>query len=98
MSRKQTKKSVHFDCQAPDATTAFLAGTFNDWNTESTPMTKDDNGQWSVELALLPGRYEFKFFIDGGCCCAPGCDSRNFECPKCVGNEFGTMNRVIEVE
>lgn len=98
MSRKQQKKSIRFEHPAPDAKSAFLAGTFNDWSTESLPMTRDDEGVWSVALDLPPGRYEFKFFVDSQWCCGPDCDSRNYECPQCVVNECGTMNRVIEVE
>lgn len=97
MSTKK-KKSVTFEFHAPEAESAFLAGTFNDWSTENAPMAKNDKGHWQAKLQLSPGKYEFKFFVDGEWCCAPGCDSRNYECPTCVVNEFGTMNRVIEVE
>lgn len=98
MGRKKKNSQTQFDCKAREATAVFLAGTFNDWNTETMPMTRDDEGDWHLSLDLAPGQYEFKFFVDGKWCCAPGCDGRNYECPMCVVNEHGTMNRVIEVE
>jgi hypothetical protein len=51
-----------------------LAGTFNDWKSESTPMAKDAEGNWSVAVNLQPGRYEFKYVVDGTWCCAPDCE------------------------
>ena len=89
---------VEFNCCAPEAQAVQLAGTFNDWSTEATPMTKGEHDNWSVSLNLPPGRHEFKFVVDGQWCCEPGCDGTNRDCPKCVPNEFGTLNRFIDVE
>ncbi len=93
---QQTAKSIEFGYHAPDASNAFLAGTFNDWQTEAVPMTKDDAGNWKTNLDLPPGRHEFKFLVDGKWCCEPGCQGSD-ECPKCVSNDFGTMNRFVDV-
>lgn len=41
-----------------------LVGTFNNWNLFGTPMVKDKDG-WYCRLPLAPGRYLYKFFIDG---------------------------------
>ncbi|MCA9076948.1 MAG: glycogen-binding domain-containing protein [Planctomycetaceae bacterium] len=73
-----------------------LAGTFNDWQTDASMMTKDEGGHWNAKLDLPPGRYEYKFVVDGQWCCEPGCQA-SAECPQCVPNDFGTMNRVIDV-
>ncbi|MFO7914071.1 MAG: alpha-amylase family glycosyl hydrolase [Candidatus Krumholzibacteriales bacterium] len=44
----------------------YLAGTFNDWSDSATPMTDNDgDGIYSVELKLDPGRYQYKFVVDG---------------------------------
>ncbi len=96
-ARHKRADSTRCTCHAPEAKAVFLAGTFNGWNTKSTSMAKDANGNWSVPVDLKPGRYEYKLVIDGAWCCAPGCDDRNFQCAKCVVNGYGTMNRVIEV-
>lgn len=91
-----TNKPVTLGCRAPAAQTVCVAGTFNDWHPEATPMTRDDEGEWTVELDIPPGRYEFKFVVDGQWCCEPGRDDANLEC-ECVPNPFGTMNRVLDV-
>lgn len=92
---KGTKATV-FQCHAPQAQAVCLAGTFNEWSPQATPMAKDAEGNWRVAVDLKPGRYEFKFVIDGAWCCEPGCE-RSDTCAVCVPNPFGTMNRVIEV-
>ena len=73
-----------------------MAGDFNAWNTEATPMKKGRGGKWAVYLDLPPGRYEYKFVVDGEWCCEPGCGASG-KCAQCVVNEFGTMNRVVEI-
>ena len=90
-------KATEFTCHAPEAQTVFVAGTFNEWNSKATPMAKSADGNWIVAVELPPGRHEFKFVVDGNWCCEPGCDGTNHDCPKCVPNLFGTMNRVVEI-
>ena len=90
--------ATRFACPAPEGRTVFLAGTFNGLDPKATPMTKNADGNWDVFVALAPGRYEFKFLVDGTWCCEPGCDGHYVGCPKCTPNSFGTMNRVIGVE
>lgn len=90
-------KATQFTCHASNAREVRLAGTFNGWSPTSTPLTKSANGQWTATLPLHPGRYEFKFLVDGVWCCEPGCDGPHHGCPNCVGNAQGTMNRVINV-
>lgn len=43
-----------------------LFGQFNSWNRKNLPM-KDLNGDgiFEIEIPLDPGRYEYKFFVDG---------------------------------
>ena len=88
-----------FTCAAPDAATVFLAGTFNNWDPTSRPMKRAADGVWklALPLPLAPGHYEYKFVVDGQWCCEPGCEHEHRGCPKCVPNELGTMNRVLEV-
>jgi hypothetical protein len=42
----------------------FLAGTFNGWSTDATPMHLKD-GRWEVTLYLAKGEYRYKFVADG---------------------------------
>ena len=43
-----------------------LFGSFNGWNRTNLPMTDINNdGTFEIEVALEPGRYQYKFFGDG---------------------------------
>ncbi len=95
--QREQSQGTKFACNAPAAREVFLTGTFNGWDPRATPMAKDADGNWSVAVDLKPGHYEYKFVVDGSCCCDPGCEKAYQGCPKCVPNPFGTMNRVIEV-
>ncbi len=90
-------KLTEIGCQADNAKAVFLAGSFNNWSPAATPMARDDMGYWAASLPLAAGRYEYKFVVDGEWCCEPGCTPETAHCTKCVINEFGTMNRVLEV-
>lgn len=95
--KKTNSIPVEFSCHAPEAKAVFVAGAFNEWKPDATPLHPQPGGEWSVVLPLPPGHHEFKFVIDGQWCCEPGCEHEHQGCPKCVPNEFGTMNRVLEV-
>ncbi len=86
-----------FSYMAPNAREVFLGGTFNDWNSNTIGMLKGRDGAWTVTLHLTPGRYEYKFFVDGDWKCDEGCDHSYRDHCSCVVNSFGTTNRVIDV-
>ena len=91
----KASEKIVFVCHGDGAQGAFLADSFNDWDPVRTPMERQGDGSWKAELELAPGRYEYKFIVDGVWCCEPG--RADAECADCVPNPFGTMNRVIEV-
>ena len=43
-------------------TSVSLRGSFNNW--DEWPM-KEENGTWSTAVCLRPGKYEYKYFING---------------------------------
>ena len=88
-------RKTPFTCQSPEARDVFLAGTFNDWDPNGIVMERQDDGTWRTELELAPGRYEYKFIVDGVWCCEPG--QEDSQCETCIPNSFGTMNRFVEV-
>jgi hypothetical protein len=49
----------------PGANTVGVAGDFNGWSPQRTPMTPLQDGAWAVTLPLAPGRYQYKFVVDG---------------------------------
>jgi len=88
VSRKQSMAFVYY---APQAEVVALAGSFNDWDPNLTPMKKNKKGEWEVTLELGPGRYEYRYYVDG--------DWQNDQRPmECVPNAFGTWNCVIEIQ
>ncbi|NNM28223.1 MAG: glycoside hydrolase family 13 [Akkermansiaceae bacterium] len=97
---KTTKKAggqdVEFVCRAPSATAVFLAGSFNGWSPDATPMEAEAAGEWKATVALPKGRHEFKFVIDGEWCCGPDCPGPG-SCSRCVPDGHGGMNRLLEV-
>lgn len=57
---------VRFVFSAPGARTVTLAGDFNGWSREATPLENvDGQGLWSVTLPIPAGRHEYAFVIDG---------------------------------
>ncbi len=85
------QKPVDFVLNLPGAKSATVAGSFNGWDTKQTPLIKDSNGGWKTTVLLSPGRYEYRFVIDGAQWCSdPGAR-------ESVPNEFGSTNSVIVV-
>lgn len=46
------------------AVRVYLSGTFNNWSTMQLPMIQTSSG-WVASVRLIPGRYLYKFIIDG---------------------------------
>jgi 1,4-alpha-glucan branching enzyme len=69
--KKQFLKSkpvckVTFIVAAKEASNIAVVGSFNDWNTESTPLKKLKNGSFKGTVDLQANTsHEFKYFIDG---------------------------------
>jgi len=87
---KVRRRRVTFSLEAADAQKVILGGDFNKWNAEAHPMTKDKSGMWKKTLVLPPGRYEYKFLVDGEW----RNDPKNEQtCP----NILGTQNNVLAI-
>lgn len=87
---KQAVKLVEFRLNAPKAKKVSVAGTFNNWDLKQDSAKKDLKGNWTAKINLSPGRYEYKFIIDGVW-------SNDPSCTNCVTNNFGSQNCVVEV-
>jgi 1,4-alpha-glucan branching enzyme len=83
-------KPTEFRLDAPSAHSVRLAADFTEWETQAVPLTRKDNGTWWIRLPLSPGRYTYRFLVDGEWRDDPKCAER-------VPNPFGTTNSVIEV-
>ncbi len=91
MARLLGSKLQEFKFYAPEAKRVSLAGSFNKWNVKNLSAKKDSKGNWIAKTGLKPGKYEYKFFVDGTWQNDPRCTS-------CVANAFGTQNCIIEVK
>jgi 1,4-alpha-glucan branching enzyme len=83
------RKAVRFALAQPAASSVFLSGEFNDWNSAILPLTRDPEGVWSTEIDLLPGTHAYLFVVDGNWVPDPHAQS--------VPNPFGGSNSIIEV-
>jgi 1,4-alpha-glucan branching enzyme len=84
------RKRVQFSFIAPDSKEVNLVGDFNKWNPKAHPLRKGEDGNWTKILYVQPGRYEYRFLVDGRWESDP--DNHNF-----TPNSFGTYNNVMNI-
>ena len=87
---KQFGDEVLFAAKFDKAREVLVAGDFNNWN-PVTPMKAARPGEWRMKLPLRPGRYRYRFVVDGKWVTDP--HNQYVE-----ANQFGELNNVIEVE
>ena len=75
---------------SPNAGSVSIAGTFNHWSINSSKLIKDPAGNWRISLRLTPGRYQYRFYVDGKWADDP-------KARETVLNSFGSRNAVLEV-
>ena len=84
-------REVEFVLECGGADHVYICGDFNQWRPASLRMIGNpEAGLWEKRLTLPPGRYEYKFVVDGIWIHDP--DSR-----QNVPNVFGSLNSVVEV-
>jgi 1,4-alpha-glucan branching enzyme len=89
-SRQNKSNRVLLEFIKPEAKEVFVAGSFNDWKPEQTPLVPAENGRWIGNLAVSPGRHEYLFVVDGQWLPDPNA-------PELVPNPFGGKNSVLIV-
>jgi hypothetical protein len=73
---------------APEAREVNVAGNFNGWRPETTPLKNTGAGKWVVRLMLRSGQYEYRFVVDGRWREDPRASQR-------VANPYGGFNSVL---
>ena len=83
---------VRFTGEFPGAKNVFLTGDFSGWTPEARRMKRVRKSEdlFLAVLDLEPGRYEFKYVLDGDWACDP-------HLPR-VANSLGGENSVMQVE
>jgi len=82
--------NVRLRIHAPNAAAVSVAGDFNAWNSQTTPLRAAGEGWWEVELRLAPGNYEYVYVIDGSWTTPP-------EAKITREDGFGGRNGVLEI-
>ena len=91
----KTKSSCRVTFKYPNeegAKSAMLAGEFNAWALDATPMKRLKNGTFSVTVSLKSGySYRFRYVLDGNTWVNdPDADSY-------AVNDYGEENSVVSV-
>jgi len=89
-ARGSRHPEVRFILISSDAKEVSVAGSFNNWNPCTTPLTDIGHGHWVRNVPLPPGRYEYQFVVDGRW-------RHDRAAPELVENPLGGMNSVVNV-
>lgn len=95
-NRGSTKSSapinldVDFVLEHSPAENVYVCGDFNDWQPVSLSPMDGRQGLWKKRLSLPPGRYEYKFVVDGNWIPDPAAQEN-------IPNTFGSINSVLEI-
>jgi len=88
----QINDAVVFVTLYPRADRVQIAGDFNNWRPEQTPMQKvSESGVWKMKLSLPAGKYHYRLVVDGQWQQDPYNELTEL-------NPFGEFNSVIEVK
>ena len=82
---KIKKRRIILALKAPKAKEVILMGDFNKWNAKTHPMKRMKAGAWEKIVMCPPGRYEYKFLVDGKWWTDPKSEQTCYNC-------FGTEN------
>jgi 1,4-alpha-glucan branching enzyme len=81
---------IRFEWPAEKAREVFLVGDFNRWDEKSHRLQKSAKNRYQIELEIPPGKYQFKFLIDGIWYNDPDADEYEY-------NAWGSEDSVIWV-
>jgi len=85
------KHKIEFNYYNPSARQVYIAGDFNNWSPDQNPLESDDEGNWSIKLDLITGKYEYKFVVDGQW--QPDPDN-----PRMAPDSYGGINSIVEID
>jgi 1,4-alpha-glucan branching enzyme len=83
-------RHVSFELIKPGAKQVCVAGSFNGWRPERSPLVALGDGRFVGDLTVDPGRYEYLFVVDGQWVPDP-------KAQETVQNPFGGKNSVLTV-
>lgn len=84
-------REIDFTVSAPNAREIYLVGDFNHWKiNEESRFARLEDGKWVKKMGLEPGRYRYKFVVDGEW--TIDLDNKDRE-----QNAFGTFDSIIKL-
>jgi len=84
---KQEIILTYFDTEAREVR---VAGDFNGWSPEASPLKNTGAGKWIIRLMLRSGQYEYRFVVDGRWREDPRASQR-------VANPYGGFNSILKL-
>jgi chromosome partitioning protein len=88
----QINNAVVFVTLYPRAKSVQIAGDFNNWQPEKTPLQKvGQNGVWQTKLKIPAGKYRYRIVVDGHWQQDPYNEHTEL-------NPFGGFNSIVEVK
>lgn len=82
---------IRFQLADARARSVAVAGSFNAWSPDATPLHRAPDGTWSTKVPLTPGRHVYQFVVNHSQWIP---DPR---APRDPADDFGTPNSVITV-
>lgn len=79
-----------FSLNAPEAKEVYVVGDFNHWQIDTASRMEHSGGNWRKKLEITPGRYQYRFVIDGRWQEDPNNQSKEL-------NPYGEMNSLLEI-
>lgn len=81
---------VVFSIHGPGIKEAYVAGEFNNWQADENSRMELNEGTWRKSLNLMPGRYRYRFVLDGKWI-------EDVQNPNRELNPYGELDSYIEV-
>jgi chromosome partitioning protein len=83
---------VNFSLSSPEARHVYVVGDFNGWALDDkSRLDKDGNEGWRKSVTLKPGKYRYKFVVDGRWIHDP-------DNPRREDNIFGNYDSILHLE
>ncbi len=91
VKEEPVNREIDFTVSAPNAREIYLVGDFNHWKiNEESRLARLEDGKWVKKMGLEPGRYRYKFVVDGEWTI----DNHNTDREQ---NAFGTFDSIIKL-
>jgi hypothetical protein len=89
-SRRPKKKKIPVVVRLDGAREVILTGDFTGWAVDQIRLAPAGPGEWTAQLELTPGEYQYRLIVDGRWADDPAS-------PRRVPNPYGSENAILTV-